>query len=69
LQFDCCGIDDDGYKMYWQNSNATADEDFPESCCVKPRPGNLTCPGTIRDAEKANPAVFKKTVRKCSKRN
>ena len=68
LQFDCCGVEDDGYTKYLQNPNVTADEEFPKSCCVEDL-GNLTCPGTIGaavKAEKKNPQVFKKTVRKCS---
>ena len=61
LQFDCCGVDNNGYKMYLEKANAT---DFPQSCCVK---GNLTCPNTTEEANKVDPKVFKKTVRKCSK--
>lgn len=63
LQFDCCGVEDNGYKMYFQNTNATAGDDFPQSCCATG--GNLTCPKTVGQAERANPKVFKKTVRKC----
>lgn len=62
MQFDCCGVEDNGYKMYFQNANATAGDDFPQSCCAT---GNLTCPKTVGQAERANPKVFKKTVRKC----
>lgn len=56
-QFDCCGVDDDGYKMYLKAPNATDKEAFPQSCCVPT--GNLTCPKTIGQAKKADPKVFK----------
>ena len=63
LQFNCCGVDDNGYEMYLKNANATA---FPQSCCEK---GNGTCPKTTKQANKVDPKVFKKTVRKSSKQN
>lgn len=62
MQFDCCGVDDDGYKMYLKAPNATDKEAFPQSCCVPT--GNLTCPKTIGQAKKADPKVFKTKVRK-----
>ena len=64
LQFDCCGVDNNGYEMYLKNANAT---DFPQSCCMANETDN--CPKTTEEANKVDPKVFKKTVRKCSKQN
>lgn len=63
MQFDCCGVEDDGYKAYIHNDNASNSDPFPASCCVS-NPANGTCPKTVKDAKNANPAVFKKKVRK-----
>jgi len=50
--------------MYLSRSN---NADFPTSCCVEETAGgNLTCPENVGDARMADPAVFKKKVRKCS---
>lgn len=58
-QFDCCGIEDDGYTMYLKNTNATASAAFPQSCCVD-TVKNVTCPKTIGEAKTTDPIIFKK---------
>lgn len=49
--------------MYIHNVNATGRDPFPTSCCVSDIPKNASCPKTVKDAQEANPDVFKKTVR------
>lgn len=56
LQFHCCGVDDDGYKLYLQNNSSN--DTFPPSCCKN----ETACPKTVGEAKKEKSKVFKSQV-------
>ena len=60
LQFDCCGINDGDYKLYFKMPN----ESFPQSCCKLE--DKKKCPITNRDASNVTDTAktFKTKVRK-----